>query len=279
MKRILTNSRILLTGASSGIGAALAVELAKEGAEMVLLARREERLRTLVEKIQREFSDYAPENGTRKILAVVGDVTDSATRQRAIQTATEQLGGVDILINNAGVGATALVEATTEETLRRMMEVNYFALVELTRTALPFLKESAASEERRTLGVCPMVVNLSSIVGLRGVPHYGAYGAAKFAVTGISETMRAEFSKHNIDVLLVCPGTTETEFFDVLLQSSSAPDMPVHHYVTAQYVAVRIIKAMRKGKHKIIPYTQAVILDYLNRFVPGFVNRLMKRYV
>jgi len=246
---------------------------------MVLLARREDRLRAVVEKIQREFSDYAPENGVRKILTVVGDVTDTEIRRRTVRTAVEQLGGVDILINNAGVGATALVESTTEETLRRMMEVNYFALVELTQAALPFLKESAAAAERRTLGVRPMVVNLSSIVGLRGVPHYGAYGAAKFAVTGISETVRAEFSKYGIDVLLVCPGTTETEFFDVLLQSSSAPDMPVHHRVTAQYVAVRIVRAMKKGKSKIIPYTQAVILNYLNRFVPGFVDWLMKRYV
>jgi len=246
---------------------------------MVLLARREDRLRAVVEKIQREFSDYALENGVRKILAVTGDITDTETRQRAVQTAVEQLGGVDILINNAGVGATALIESTTGETFRRMMDVNYFALVELTQAALPFLKESAAAAERRTLKVRPMVVNLSSIVGLRGVPHYGAYGAAKFAVTGISETMRAEFSKHGIDVLLVCPGTTETEFFDVLLQSSSAPDMPVHHHVTAQYVAVRIVKAMKKGKNKIIPYAQAVILDYLNRFVPGFVDWLMKRYV
>ena len=279
MKRLLTNSRVLLTGASSGIGAALAVELAKEGADMVLLARREDRLRTLVKDIQRNFSDYSLENGTRKILAVIGDITSKETREWTVQAAAEQLDGIDILINNAGVGATALVEATTEETLRRMMEVNYFSLVELTRTALPFLKESATSTERRTLGVRPMVVNLSSIVGLRGVPHYGAYGAAKFAVTGISETMRAEFSKHGIDVLLVCPGTTDTEFFEVLLQASTAPDMPVHHRVTAQYVAARIIKAMRKGKHKIIPYTQAVILDYLNRFVPDFVNWLMKRYV
>ena len=279
MKRLLTSARVVLTGASSGIGASLAVEFAKEGADMVLLARREDRLRAVVEKIQREFSDYAPENAARKILAVAGDVTNPDVRQRTIQMAVERLGGIDILINNAGVGATALVESTTDETLRRMMEVNYFALVELTQAALPLLKESAASAERRTLGVRPMVVNVSSIVGLRGVPHYGAYGAAKFAVTGISETMRSEFSKYGIDVLLVCPGTTETEFFDVLLQSSSAPDMPVHHHVTAQYVAVRIIKAIKKGKSKIIPYTQAVILDYLNRFIPGFVNWLMKRYV
>jgi short-subunit dehydrogenase len=161
------------------------------------------------------------------------------------------------------------VESTTEETLRRIFEVNFFALVELTQLALPSLK----------LGNKPMVVNLSSIVGLRGVPHYGVYGAAKFAVSGISETMRAEFSHYGIDVLLVCPGTTQTEFFDVLYQSSSAPDMPVHHAVTAEYVAIRIVRAMKKGKHKIIPYFQAIILDYLNRFAPHFTDWIMTKYV
>jgi short-subunit dehydrogenase len=263
MKRTLKNSRILLTGASSGIGAALALALAEEGADLVLLARRENRLQDVAEQIRQKFGN------TRKIATVIGDVTNPTTRQHAIQTALEELGGLDILLNNAGVGATALVESTTEETLRRIFEVNFFALFELTQLALPHLK----------LGNQPMVVNLSSIVGLRGVPHYGVYGAAKFAVSGISETMRAEFSRYGIDVLLVCPGTTQTEFFDVLYQSSSAPDMPVHHAVTPEYVAKRIIRAMKKGKHKIIPYFQAVILDYLNRYAPRFTDWIMTKYV
>jgi short-subunit dehydrogenase len=263
MKRSLKNSRILLTGASSGIGAALAFELAKEGANLVLLARRENRLQEVVERIRNKFGN------TPKITAVIGDITDSEIRRLAVQTAIEQLDGFDILINNAGVGATALVESTTDETLRRIFEVNFFALVELTQLALPHLKR----------GNKPMVVNLSSIVGLRGVPHYGAYGAAKFAVSGISETMRAEFSRYGIEVLLVCPGTTQTEFFDVLYQSSSAPNMPIHHAVTPEYVAGRIVRAMKKGKHKIIPYFQAIILDYLNRFTPQFTDWIMTKYV
>ncbi|MDR1962309.1 MAG: SDR family NAD(P)-dependent oxidoreductase [Planctomycetaceae bacterium] len=263
MKRLLKNSRILLTGASSGIGAALALELAKEGADLVLLARRADRLQEVAERIQKATGS------ARKIITVVGDITDSEIRQLAVQTATQQLGGLDILINNAGVGATALIEATTEETIRRIFEVNFFALLELTQLALPSLK----------LGNKPMVVNLSSIVGLRGVPHYGVYGAAKFAVTGLSEAMRAEFHQHGIDVLLVCPGTTQTEFFDVLYQSSSAPDMPVHHAVTPEYVAARIVRAMKKGQHKIIPYFQAIILDYLNRFAPLFTDWIMTKFV
>ncbi len=279
MKRLLASSRVLLTGASSGIGAALAVELAKEGADMVVLARREDRLRQVVERIQKDFSDYDPHNGAKKIVPVIGDVTDPEIRQTAINQCRTKLGGLDILVNNAGAGATSLFERTTEKTVRDMMELNYFALYEMTRSALPLLEESAQSKERRLLKIRPMVVNISSIVGLRGTPHYGAYGAAKFAVTGLSEAMRAEFHGRGIDVLLVCPGTTKTEFFDVLHQASSAPDMPVHVAVTPEHVAMRMIKAMKGGKHRIIPYFQAVILDVMNRVSPGFTDWIMTKFV
>ena len=262
MRRSLDKKRILITGASSGIGAVLASLLAKEGANLVLLARRKERLQEIVDKIKQQYGD-------RKVVLIDGDITDSEVQHRAVQSAIEQLGGLDILINNAGVGATALIENTTQETLRHIFEVNFFALFELTQLALPHLKQGAE----------PMVVNLSSIVGLRGVPHYGVYGAAKFAVTGLTESMRAEFSKHGIDVLLVCPGTTQTEFFDVLHQNTSAPSLPSHRPVTSEYVAIRIVQAMKRGKRKIIPYLPAAFLDKLNRLCPRFVDGVMAKYV
>ncbi|MDR3232988.1 MAG: SDR family NAD(P)-dependent oxidoreductase [Planctomycetaceae bacterium] len=277
MKRTIAGKRVLLTGASSGIGAALAVQLASQGAGLILLARRKDRLEHVAGQIAQQAQSVNKQSVNKltgniaagKIEIIAGDVTDAAVRQRAVQAAQEKLGGLDFLINNAGAGATALLEKTTQETVRRLFEVNFFSVLELTQLALPLLKEGSQA----------MVVNLSSIVGLRGVPHYGAYGAAKFAVAGLSETMRAEFHRYGIDVLTVCPGTTQTEFFDVLYQASSAPDMPVHKAVTPQYVAERIIRAMESGRHKIVPYFQAVILDYLNRFAPRFVDWLMTRYV
>ena len=262
MRRSLVKKRILLTGASSGIGAILASLLAKEGADLVLLARRKDRLQNIADQIKQQFGN------DRKVLFVDGDITDADVRLRAIQSASEQLGGLDILINNAGVGAMARIEDSTQETLRRVFEVNFFSLFELTQLALPHLKQ----------GKQPMGVNLSSIVGLRGVPHYGVYGAAKFAVTGLSESMRAEFVQHGIDVLLVCPGTTQTEFFDVLHQSTSAPVLPIHRPVTPEYVAVRIVRAMKQGKHKIIPYPPAAFLDKMNRLCPRLVDWVMARY-
>ncbi|MCL2006223.1 MAG: SDR family NAD(P)-dependent oxidoreductase [Planctomycetaceae bacterium] len=262
MRRSLDKKRILITGASSGIGAVLAVLLAKEGADLVLLARRKDRLQEVADQINQE-------NNNPKVVLIEGDITDSEVQKQAIQSAIEQLGGLDILINNAGVGAMARIEDYTQETLRRVFEVNFFALFQLTQLALPYLKKGSE----------PMVVNLSSIVGLRGVPHYGVYGAAKFAVTGLSESIRAEFSSYGIDVLLVCPGTTQTEFFDVLHQATSAPALPIHRSVSSEYVAVRIVRAMKRGKHKIIPYIPAAFLDTLNRLCPRFVDWIMTRYV
>ena len=266
---IVKNSRILLTGASSGIGRALALQLAGAGADLVLTARREPLLAELKDEILRQN-----ESRNTKIFCVPGDITDLPVRKQCIETACENLGGLDALINNAGVGATALIEATGDELARRLMEVNYFSALSLTRLAIPFLRNSASKNP----ACAPMIVFLSSVVGLRGVPHYGAYGAAKFAVTGLSESLRAELLNDGIDVLLVSPGTTKTEFFDSLLESSSKPNMPNHNMVTSESVAKRIVAAMKRRKKRIIPYFQAQILYYLNRAFPGLTDRVMSWY-
>jgi 3-oxoacyl-[acyl-carrier protein] reductase len=277
VKHLLNNSRIVLTGASSGIGSALALQLAAEGANLLITARRADRLDDLIKKIRQQFPAYADE--TKKIISVCGDITTEETRCKIIETASNELGGVDILINNAGAGATSLFELTTIKTARYLMELNYFAVFELTQLALPLLKETAQTKERVSQGINPLIVNVSSIVGLRGVPHYSTYGAAKFAVNGFSESVRAELYKKKIDVLVVCPGTTKTEFFDVLQQADSAPDLPVHAAVSPEYVASRIVKAMKKGKVKIIPYFFAVVLDYMNRFAPRFTDWIMRKFI
>jgi len=209
MKRELKDRRAIVTGASSGIGRELAVELARHGAAVVVVARREDRLRQLAEQIAAL--------GT-PVETVAGDITELATRQRAIDAAQSKLGGLDILVNNAGVGAMGAFADSDPQALRRVMETNFFALVEMTRLALPLLKQ----------GVRPIVVNLSSILGHRGVPYNSAYCASKFAVQGFSESIRAEFTRLGIDVLVVSPGTTETEFFDSVLEHTAKPGWPEH---------------------------------------------------
>jgi short-subunit dehydrogenase len=262
MRRDLRNSRAIVTGASSGIGRALALELARHGVSLVVTARREDRLRELAAEIAAAKPKAAVE-------IVVGDITDPATRQRALDAAQAKLGGLDILINNAGVGAMGLFVDAVPERVRRVMETNFFALVEMTRLALPMLKQ----------GAHPILVNVSSILGHRGVPYSSEYSASKFAVQGFSESIRAEFTKLGIDVLVVSPGTTETEFFDRVIDSTAEPNWPKHKPVSAAEVARQIVVAMRQGRHEIIPYRWGRVLCWLNRLSPQLVDGLMARYV
>lgn len=257
--REIRGSRAIVTGASSGIGRALALELARQGADLVLTARRAERLKELAQAIQALG---------QRAETVAGDITDPSIRQAVIETARGALGGLDILVNNAGVGATGRFEQATPDRLRRLMEVNFVALAEMTRLALPLLRQ----------GHRPIIVNVSSILGHRGVPHSSEYCASKFAVQGFSEALRAELAAYPIDVLVVSPGTTETEFFDRVLENTSQARWPRHGAVSAEYVARKVVRAMRRGQREVIPFFWGRVLCLLNRLAPGLMDRVMARY-
>jgi short-subunit dehydrogenase len=176
---------------------------------------------------------------------------------------------VDILVNNAGLGGVGLFEHSNPERLRRIMEVNFFAAVEMIRLAIPLLKR----------GRNPIVVNVASILGHRAVPYCSEYCASKFALRGFSESLRAELSVHKIDVLVVSPGTTETEFFDSVIHRTAEPPWPKHRPASPAHVASRTIRAIERGRHEIIPYFWGHALVWLNRLFPRLVDRLMTRWV
>ena len=249
-----------MTGASSGIGREIARELTRQGARVVLVARREDRLRQLADAIKASGGDAR---------IVVGDIVEPVTRQEAIRSAETSYGGLDILVNNAGVGAMGLFADADPARVRRIMEVNFFALVEMTRLALPLLQQ----------GTCPMIVNISSILGHRGVPYNSEYSASKFAVHGFSEALRAELCSEGIDVLVVSPGTTQTEFFDSVVEKTGEPAWPTHRPIAAENVARQTVRAMRAGRHEIIPYRLGKFLCWLNRLSPRLMDSIMARYV
>ena len=259
MRRDIQGTRAIITGASSGIGRAIAKELARQGGKVVCMARREDRLQSLATEI---------EAGGGSVVCVAGDVTDVESRKRGIEAAVSHFGGLDILVNNAGVGAVGPFASSDPERVRRIMEVNFFALVEMTRLALPHLKQGRA----------PIIVNVSSILGRRGVPHNSEYTASKFAVHGFSESIRAELAGSGVDVLVVSPGTTETEFFDNVLESKGGPKWPEHAAVGADAVARATVRAIRRGSHEITPYLWGKVLVLMNRVSPWFVDKLMERY-
>jgi short-subunit dehydrogenase len=258
-KRNLTNRRALVTGASSGIGRALAIELAKRGADLVLIARRADRLTEVADEISRLG---------RRAVCIAGDVTDPSIRARALTLARESFGGLDILINNAGVAAHGRFAEADPGRVRPIMEVNFFAPVEFIREAIPLLRD----------GVQPVVVNIGSILGRRGSPHKSEYSASKFALTGFSEAVRPELAKLGIDVLLVDAGPTQTEHFDVLLEGSAKLPWGDPRRQPAEDVARAIVRAIERGKNEIITGWRGRLLLLTNRLAPRLLDRIMARY-
>lgn len=272
MKRKLSGARVILTGASSGIGRALALELAAQGAKLVISARREDRLREVETEIREKVKNAGRE---AFVEVVVGDITDSATRAAIIERTREAYGGLDILINNAGAAASGLFEESTPETLRKVLDLNVVSLMEMTRLALPMLKRINQTEAS---AVAPMIVNLSSVVGLHGVTHYSEYCGAKAAVRVFSQSLRIELRRYGIDVLVVCPGSTETEFFTRYIENTSEPVFPPHRRVTPAYVARRMVKAMKAGKREIIPFFFGHVIRFMDYFAPGIMENFMANF-
>jgi short-subunit dehydrogenase len=254
----LTGARAIVTGASSGIGNALALRLAEQRMRLVLASRNQVRLESLAASIRQR-------GGEAHVVAT--DVADAAQRAHLIEATVQALGGLDIFINNAGVGALGPFINAREERLRRIFEVNFFGCTELTRLAIPHLRR----------GRNPMLVNISSILGKRAIPGCVEYCASKFALQGWSEGLRAELVLHGIHVLVVCPGTIETEFRAHLLE-----DQPKSRWrsrgMTADRCAGLIVSAMRARRNEIVVTAGAKVLAWLNRFAPRLVDWMMVRY-
>jgi short-subunit dehydrogenase len=259
-RRSLHDARVLITGASSGIGRELALAFARRRAKVLLSARRGELLEELA-------SQCAQIGGEADSFA--GDVTDDAYRDALLQRGAKRWSGLDVLVNNAGVSAHGPFSASDEATLRRVMEVNFFAAVELTRGALPLL----------AAGRTPAVVNIGSILGHRAAPLNSEYSASKFALRGWSEALRAELAGQGVDVLLVSPGATETEFFNHLIAKRSDLPWGRAKAVSAAAVAKHTVRALERGRREIFPNWRGRALVLANRLLPGVVDRAMARLV
>ncbi len=251
--------RVIITGASSGIGRALAVELARQGARLILTARRADRLQSLLAELT-----SLPD----RVAIVAGDITDPATHQRLMATATREFGGLDVLVNNAGIGAIGPFMEADETRLRRIMEVNFFAPLAMTRAAVPLLRD----------GVCPLIVNVSSVLGHRAVANKSEYCASKFALHGFSDALRCELTREGIDILLASPSTTSSEFFDQAIDGSATRPHRRFRAMSPQRVAIKTVRAMQRGQHEIILSAGGKALVWLDRLCPTLMNQLLARF-
>lgn len=258
-RRQLDGKRVVLTGATSGLGNAIANELAGKGAKLCLNGRRED----LLIEISQSFQ-------SRGIPChyVAGDITDSDIQRSLVDDCFQQYGGLDMLINNAGVGAMGMFEDANSDRLREIFELNFFAMAELSRLAIPHL----------TAGDDPIIVNIGSVLGHRAVPLKSEYCASKFAVHGFSDALRAELSGIPIEVLHVCPATIDTEFFDSALEDSTERDWKSGAKMSPEFVATKTVSSIQRRKHELILPAKAHGLVWLDRLLPGLTDRLVAKF-
>jgi short-subunit dehydrogenase len=258
MKRALTGCRVLVTGASRGIGHCIAAQAAAAGAQVVITARTREPLL--------ELSLTQPR---AHILPVAADLTKPTDRERLLDTIVGHFGGLDVLVNNAGVGSFGHFADSSEEVLRQVMEVNFFAPAELIRLAVPVLRK----------GRQPAIVNIASMCGRRALPAWSEYSASKFALAGLSEALRGEFVRFGIDVLLVLPGLTRTELGSHLLRNTGRMKIDFTHGMPPESVAGKVLDALQKNRTETIVGREARQMLLVNHFLPRLVDYLMARKV
>jgi short-subunit dehydrogenase len=260
MVRDLRGRRILITGASSGIGHALAEQAVRAGARVLLTSRSADKLSQLKQNLHPNAAD---------VLTVAADVTCAGDRQHLVDLATERLGGLDVLVNNAGVGSFGHFADSSESILRRIMDVNFFAPAELMRLFIPVLAN----------GNRPAIVNVSSMCGRRGLPAWPEYSASKFALCGLSEALRAELVRFKIDVLLVVPGLTRTGLGDNLLRNEGRMKIDFARGMLPATVAAGILRALRSNRSETVLGAEARWMLRFNRFLPRLLDRLIARKV
>lgn len=251
---------VLITGASSGIGRAAAHAYAAQGAHIVLAARREAQLQDAAREVEAL--------GVRA-LAVRCDVTVEEDVARLMRETEAAFGGLDILVNNAGLGLYGPVEGFSEAQLRQVFDINFFGLVRVTRAALPLLRKRAPGSQ---------VINVSSVLGHRGLPLLGGYGASKAAVNLLTESLRAELASEGISVLLVSPGLTETEFRDSRLEAEGwKQDAIPLDAMSSEAVAHAMVRASRRKRRETVLTLPGRVMVLANRWMPGLFDRVARR--
>jgi short-subunit dehydrogenase len=258
----LTNKVIWITGASSGIGESLAYELAKKGAKLILSARRKEEL----ERVKGNCFKEAQPN--IRILPL--DLTQTATLQLSVEAASQLFGHVDILINNGGISQRSLVKDTAMEVDRRLMEVNYFGAVALTKYLLPhFIKRKEGH-----------FVNVSSLTGKFGTPYRSGYAASKHALHGFFDAVRAEHFQDNIKVTMICPGFIHTPITYAALTGDGSAlnkmDEAQYKGKPAEWCAQKIVRAIENKKEEVYIGGKEVWGAYIKRFFPSLFSRVIR---
>lgn len=252
---------IWITGASSGIGEALAYEFNKKGALLILSSRR-------LEELKRVKENCRDAEESVKLLPL--DLADAGSLPAKAAEALDFFGGIDMLINNGGISQRAYAVDSTMETIRQVMEVNFFGAVALTKVVLPHMISQKSGH----------IVVTSSVMGKFGTKYRSAYASSKHALHGWFDCLRQEVSEHNIDVSLVCPGFVKT---DVTINALTADgskhnkmDEAQEKAMSAEEFARRLLPRLARKQQEIYIGGIELLAVYLKRLSPTLLNRILK---
>ncbi|MFV0302602.1 MAG: SDR family NAD(P)-dependent oxidoreductase [Paracoccus sp. (in: a-proteobacteria)] len=263
-KNSFRNKHVVATGGNSGLGLALARALAGEGARLTLVARNAERLAAAALEIQAEHPGVVI--ATRPL-----DVTDEAATRVAMDAIAKAQGGIDALVNNAGIMHEGYFEEIPSEAFRQVMDVNYFGVLNATRAALPHLR---AAQGR--------LINVASIGGMIGAFGYTPYCPAKYALIGLSGCLRYELEPMGIKVQVVCPAEFDSPMVDAL-DANRTPENRAHVLTipkaSVEAIVTDVMKGLATDRYEIVPTRLARATVKLSRLAPSLVRRTGDRAI
>lgn len=253
------NKVVIVTGASSGIGKACAIEFARQGAKVVLSSRREAILREVANEITAQGGEA---------LYLVSDIRNIDDCQNLITKTIENFGSIDILINNAGISMRASFEELKLDVIKELMDTNFYGTVYCTKFALPHLLKSKGT-----------IIGISSISGLVPLPGRTGYAASKYAMDGFLNTLRLENKKKGLNVMIVHPGFTESNIRFTALNKDGLPQSESprkeEKMMSSQRVAQIIVKATQKRERDLVLTSQGKLVVWLHKNLPGITDRIL----
>jgi len=251
---------VIVTGGTDGIGKALVEALLAEGAKVSTCGRNHDRLYQL----QSEYP-ASPLN------TMVADVSNENDCRRFIDLTIKSFGGIDIIINNAGISMRTLFKDATPDVIRKVMDTNFFGTVYCTKYALDSIIERKGT-----------IVGVSSIAGYRGLPGRSGYSASKFALQGWLEAIKAELADDGVHVMWVSPGFTASNIRSAALNkagvSHGQTSMEEGKMMTAEECARRILNAIRKKKRSIVMTFTGKRTVFMNKFFPGLADKFVRKF-